>query len=259
MICKRCGKEIPNGSDFCLFCGLTVEKNSQQQYAPNNAYQQGANQPYQNMNSQPQYNNYGAPQQYNPAYQGPVNTDPAMAAKNVTFGEAVKGLFKNYANFKGRASKSEFWFTYLAVFLANMVISTGLGTIIGLIVGITGNEELVFLSFLTYIPAIALFIPMLAAAVRRFHDIGYPGTRYFMALIPFAGFIIFLIDMCKESDPNDNQWGPAARNNFNSNQYQNNYGGYNNGGNYNPDNNFGNNNFSGNNFNNNNYNNSNNW
>lgn len=255
MICKRCGKEIPYGSDFCLFCGLTVEKNSQQQYAPNNAYQQGVNQPYQNMNGQPQYNNYGAPQQYGSAARGPVNTDPAMAAKKVTFGEAIKGLFKNYANFKGRASKSEFWYTYLAVAIANSVVSFVFGTILGVIIVVTGNDELIFLSFFTYIPAIALYIPVIAATVRRFHDIGYSGTRYFITLIPFAGFIIFLIDMCKDSDPNDNQWGPAARNDFNPNQYQNNYGGYNNGGNYNPDNNFGNNNF--NSFNNNNVNN--NW
>ena len=41
----------------------------------------------------------------------------------MTFGQAVKHVFSNYATFRGRASRSEFWWFYLFIVIVNLVIS----------------------------------------------------------------------------------------------------------------------------------------
>ena len=103
-------------------------------------------------------------------------------------------FFTNYANFEGRATVSEYWFATLFQFL----VYFGLGLIPFLGWGLLGLVSLGFL------------IPSLSIAIRRIHDTGKPWTYYLMGLIPFAGFIILIIQFCKESD-GDNQWGPAPR------------------------------------------------
>lgn len=123
-----------------------------------------------------------------PNYQQPAGK------KNVSFGEAVKLFFQNYANFNGRASKNEFWYAFLFIFIVDIllgVVSTYLPPLSGLI-------------------SLALFIPNLSLAVRRLHDTGKSWAYLLMVLIPLVGLIILLVQYCKDSQP-DNQWGPAPR------------------------------------------------
>ena len=116
------------------------------------------------------------------------------------FSEAVASVFKNYANFKGRARRSEYWFFVLF----NMIAS-------GLLTGIsTASENRVFL-ILSGIYSLAVIIPTLAVIWRRLHDIGKSGASYFVALIPLVGAIILLVWLCKDSQPGDNQYGPSPK------------------------------------------------
>ena len=41
----------------------------------------------------------------------------------MTFGQAVKHVFSNYASFQGRASRSEFWWFYLFMIIVNFVLA----------------------------------------------------------------------------------------------------------------------------------------
>lgn len=41
----------------------------------------------------------------------------------MNFGEAVSSFFRNYVNFSGRASRSEFWYSYLFIFIGGVVLS----------------------------------------------------------------------------------------------------------------------------------------
>ena len=131
------------------------------------------------------------------------------------FSEAVASVFKNYANFKGRARRSEYWFFVLF----NMIAS-------GLLTGIsTASENSVFL-ILSGIYSLAVIIPTLAVIWRRLHDIGKSGASYFVALIPLVGAIILLVWLCKDSQPGDNQYGPNPKAPPVQSDW--NYGGYNN-------------------------------
>jgi uncharacterized membrane protein YhaH (DUF805 family) len=42
---------------------------------------------------------------------------------------------------------------------------------------------------------------------RRLHDVGRSGKYFFFILIPIAGVIMLLIELTKDSQPGENQYG----------------------------------------------------
>ena len=75
---------------------------------------------------------------------------------------------KQYADFNGRAKRTEYWMFILFNMLFSMVVVT-LDNVLGLTVG-----ELPY-GFFYFIYTFAVFIPSLAVTVRRLHDIGKSG------------------------------------------------------------------------------------
>ncbi|WP_158962261.1 DUF805 domain-containing protein [Myroides fluvii] len=96
-------------------------------------------------------------------------------------------VLKNYANFNGRARRSEFW--YFVLF--NCIISFVLGFVSGLVFesGILGN-----------IYALAVLVPTIAVAVRRMHDVNKNG---WYCLIPIYSLIL----AATEGTKGDNEYG----------------------------------------------------
>ncbi|MBR6459349.1 MAG: DUF805 domain-containing protein [Actinomycetaceae bacterium] len=108
---------------------------------------------------------------------------------------ATKRFFQKYATFSGRASRGEFWWSYLALILASFVLGfVELIPVIGVIVG------LVF-SFGTIIPS-------LAVSVRRLHDTNRSGWFLLIpfglsivgCIILFASFVPAIIDLAETSN-----------------------------------------------------------
>lgn len=140
------------------------------------------------------------------------------------FGQAVKHVFSNYANFQGRASRSEFWFWYLFIVLINMAIAIvyGIGFAISPKVEIApGSYEITSLSPLVAIAGLiavvwglATLIPMLAVGARRFHDTDKSGWFWlFILLAPVCGIgtiiLIVLWALPGTAGPNRFGAGPA--------------------------------------------------
>lgn len=102
----------------------------------------------------------------------------------MTFADAVRSGFKNYSNFKGTATRTEFWYFYLFNVLLNVVTYT-----IDLVIdpstatSVTGGP--VYL-----IANIALILPNLTVAVRRFHDAGFSGKWMFLWVLPFVALFL---------------------------------------------------------------------
>lgn len=128
-----------------------------------------------------------------PQYQTGYNQSQVIGSPSngkVGFGQAIKLLFKNCVNFTGRASKSEYWWGFLFLFVVNTI---------GLILSIT-------ITPLGGLVSLAFLLPNLSLNIRRLHDIGKAWYWLLMGLIPIAGFIILIVYYCKDSD-GDNQWG----------------------------------------------------
>ena len=102
-------------------------------------------------------------------------------------------VLKQYADFKGRARRKEYWM----FFLFNAIISYGLSLIaIGL--------EMPSLSIVSSLYSLAVLVPSIAVGVRRMHDVGKSG---WFLLIPIYNFILAVTD----SEPGTNKWGPNPK------------------------------------------------
>jgi len=102
----------------------------------------------------------------------------------MTFGESIQTCFSKYAEFSGRASRSEYWWWFLFVFLATMAASVV-------------NDKISALF------SIAVMLPGLAVGTRRLHDIDKSGWFQLLFLIPVIGWIILIYWAAQEGrEPN---------------------------------------------------------
>ena len=126
-----------------------------------------------------------------------------MERRDLTFTDAVKVCFSKYADFSGRARRQEYW--YFVVF--NMVAQAILNFVGRLIFGADSSMS----TALTGLFSLAVFIPSLAVTWRRLHDVDKSGAYYLFMLIPLVGWIIVLVQLCKDSQPGQNRFGVSPK------------------------------------------------
>lgn len=113
-------------------------------------------------------------------------------------------VLKKYAVFSGRARRKEYWMFFLFNLLFIIAAS-----MIDHILGITFDGTWYGPFYILY--ALAVFIPGLAVAVRRLHDVNKSGWYLLISIIPIVGPIIVLIRLCTDSTPGENQYGPNPK------------------------------------------------
>jgi uncharacterized membrane protein YhaH (DUF805 family) len=96
---------------------------------------------------------------------------------------AVKSCFSQYATFSGRASRPEFW--YFALFMV-------IGSVVAGVLDIALFPAMEW-SPLGSIFNLVTFLPSIAVAARRLHDIDRSGWWQLINIIPLIGWIIFLV------------------------------------------------------------------
>lgn len=114
-----------------------------------------------------------------------------------SFSQAVSNGFARAFDFQSRAARSEYWFWVLFVFLVNIAASA---VDAGLYGHVDGPVSAVVL--------LALLIPGLAYAVRRFHNLGRTGWWVLLLLVPVIGQIAVLIWFVQPGDEGPNPYGP---------------------------------------------------
>ena len=92
-----------------------------------------------------------------------------------------------YAQFEGRASRSEYWWFYLFT-----VLVTAAADMLG---GTVGN-----------LASLAFFLPGLALLVRRLHDTGRSGW-WFLIAFTVIGIPVLLYWLVRASDAGANKYG----------------------------------------------------
>ena len=122
---------------------------------------------------------------------------------------------KHYADFSGRACLREYWGTVLF----NVLIQVGLNIILSIVatillssIKINGEATFSPLFFLLldtpiYIYLLIWFLPGLAVAVRRLHDIGKSDWNLLWILLPIVGAIMLIYWYCQDSELGENKWG----------------------------------------------------
>ncbi len=97
------------------------------------------------------------------------------------FMTSIKTVLGKYADFTGRARRSEYWWFALAAFVTEIVLQVI-------------SKPLYFLFVL------GILVPSIAVGVRRLHDIGKSG---WFLLIPIYNIVLLATD----TTPGDNQYG----------------------------------------------------
>ena len=105
---------------------------------------------------------------------------------------------KKYADFSGRARRTEYWLFVLF----SMVIAMVLG-VVDYVLGSPGIVGLLF--------ALAILIPSIAVAVRRLHDTDRSGWWLPIAFFPIVGTIVLLVFLLLDSNSGENRFGSSPK------------------------------------------------
>ncbi|NTT85638.1 DUF805 domain-containing protein [Tabrizicola fusiformis] len=108
--------------------------------------------------------------------------------------EAVKSVLSNYANFSGRAIRSEYWWFTLANVIGSVILN--------------GIDMATGVPILSLIWALALLVPGLAVGVRRLHDLDRSGWWLLIVLVPVVGVILLIYWFATRGTVGPNRFGP---------------------------------------------------
>ncbi len=104
----------------------------------------------------------------------------------------------HYADFSGRARRTEYWmFT-----LFNMLALIPIGILAFMSETVGGLVAIVYL--------LAMVIPSLAVAVRRLHDTGRSGWWLLLSFVPAGGLVLFVFYVL-EGNSGANEFGPDPK------------------------------------------------
>ena len=116
-----------------------------------------------------------------------------LLALIMRFVESIKICFGKYAKFDGRASKSEFWYFFLFCFIFMFVG--------GFLVGLSGASQAGMDGAILFL-LLPIFIPSIAVATRRLHDINQSGWMqcifipgFFADMLMGTGYVIYIMTL----------------------------------------------------------------
>lgn len=110
----------------------------------------------------------------------------------------VLDVFKNhYVDFKGRATRKQYWLYSLFMSIAFLI----LGAVLGFL-GKTG--QIIF-----NLCQLAILLPSLAILARRLHDTNKSAWWIFLNLVPFIGPLVLFVFLVLPSNEGENRFGPA--------------------------------------------------
>ena len=156
---------------------------------------------------------YGAPNQF--GFGAPSLTPDIAPLPGASFGEAVKRFFQRYAQFRGYASRSEYWWPWLVNTIIGFIFS--LFTVIPMMTAMSeaieaaqnGDPSMTpvypasfyVMSGIASLYGLAVLLPNLSSLVRRLHDTGKSGFWFFIGWLPIIGPIWLLVLLASESRP----------------------------------------------------------
>jgi uncharacterized membrane protein YhaH (DUF805 family) len=131
----------------------------------------------------------------------------------------IDAIKHKYAEFSGRATRSEFW--YFVLF--NAIFSIVASILDGIFFNFHGSYYYHGYGYgfhhgmqhswgvIRPLYTLAVLVPGLAVAARRLQDTGRSGWFLLLALVPIVGWIILLVWYLQNSNPGLNKYGPNPK------------------------------------------------
>ena len=127
----------------------------------------------------------------------------------MSFTAAIKSFWSNYATFKGRARRSEYWYIQLFLVLTNLAVAA-----IDLVL-MNGDVDRFIANggggIVGLVWILVTIVPALAVLVRRLHDTGKSGWWILIGLVPFVGTIVLFVFSVLDSDAGANRYGESPK------------------------------------------------
>lgn len=124
--------------------------------------------------------------------------------RDVGFVEALRLGFSNYVRFQGRSSRGAYWwwFLWMAIFSAVAAAADAALSPAGAAAAGGGPVTGIF--------GLVVFLPGLALAVRRLHDIGRSGWWVLLLLVPVIGILVLIYWYAQPGERAPNRFGADA-------------------------------------------------
>ena len=115
---------------------------------------------------------------------------------------AYKNFFKNYAEFTGRSSRSDYWWVWLGNFILSIPFwiiyfyTVFLSIVMDSIDDSVSESTFMVLGLVVIIYAIfylAILVPTLALSVRRLRDAGFHWAFIFLRFAPMGGIALLIL------------------------------------------------------------------
>lgn len=184
MLCSKCGKQNPDSYLYCMGCGSELFAITEEALT-----------------------DWTVPAETEPKK---VDKKSLPPVRKITFREAVKNFFKNYATFKGRATRREYWFAYLFTFLVALALvffTEALGLLLFFFGVLSQDGIFTLIGVFNTLYLLFFLLPVYALIWRRLHDTGHSGAMFLLALIPIVNLIVYWWLFFASSD-GDNKYGP---------------------------------------------------
>ena len=133
----------------------------------------------------------------------------------MSFGQAIASGFKKYVSWKGRATRAEYWWWTLFVFIVQIPFSIiyNVSSQAGLEAALAASDQAAYLAalfgpayWILVLVSLVFLLPSLAVTIRRLHDIDRSGGWFWIILVPFAGSIVLLVFALLPSTPGKNRF-----------------------------------------------------
>lgn len=103
-------------------------------------------------------------------------------------------VLQKYAEFTGRARRTEYWmFVLFNIIIASVLL---------FLENLVGGPGVLYGLY-----SLAILVPGLAVSIRRLHDTNRSGWWLLVAFVPLIGGIVLLVLMATDSTPGENQFG----------------------------------------------------
>lgn len=127
-------------------------------------------------------------------YSGGPRGGGYLEGGRVRFSEAVSQAFRHIFTYRGRASRSAFWWFALAA----VIIELALGGI--------SDRSAVLGGILYFFIGLPTALAQISLAVRRLHDTNRRGWWWWIGLVPFIGWIVLLVFYLLPGTPGRNRF-----------------------------------------------------
>ena len=109
----------------------------------------------------------------------------------MNFADAIKNGFKNYVQFRGVASRSEYWYWVLFTFLVSVVLGTIDAVMAAGSLEQQATDPFAMSGTLGNIASLVFLLPNLTVGVRRMRDAGFSAWFLLLSVLPMI--LVFVV------------------------------------------------------------------